>query len=117
MKRVFSMILVLMMVVTLGALPVAAIHDSHSIKFVDESGASISGPIPLEATEEQEFTHTFAVLKCGGDGTYGVTFGVDVGSSLPDWLRLDSDTGKITGTPPGRDSRDDDRVSYQRSRQ
>lgn len=98
MKRLLSMLLAVMMVLTLGTLPVAAEHEEHTIKFVDAEGNVIGGSISLEATVGQTFTHTFNVSKCGGTGEYGVTFSVD-SEALPDWLRLDGDTGVIRGTP------------------
>lgn len=95
MKRIFSMILAVMLVVTLGVLPTFADgeHGEHTIKFVE------SGPISLQATEGRAFTHTFEISKCGGAGTYGVTFSLGGGTTLPDWLSLDPSTGVISGTP------------------
>lgn len=98
MKRIFSMILAVMMVVVLGVLPAGADgaegteHTEHVIKFIDS-------PINLEATVGQEFTHTFNISKCDGKGTYGVTFSLQEGKNLPGGLTLDTTTGVISGTP------------------
>lgn len=56
MKRIFSMILAVMMVVVLGVLPAGADgtegteHTEHVIRFVDENKQQIDSPINLEAT-------------------------------------------------------------------
>ncbi len=96
MKRLISMILAVMMVVTLGVMPAAAIeHESHFIEFT----GAIDGQISLgEATVGVSYSYPFQTERCSGIAQESLSF------SSPDLERLSiglslTPAGLITGTP------------------
>lgn len=95
MKRLISMMLAVMLIATLGVLPVsAAEHTDHFIKFLDSDGQeSLAITLPT-ATVGREYNYAIRTRSCGD---FPITFQLD-GGDLPAGLTLNSD-GTISGTP------------------
>ena len=72
MKRIFSMVLAVMLVITLGALPAAATHGEHFIRFGNQTG---EGKLSLpEAHVGVEYSYSLLeneIEKCDGIAYYG----------------------------------------------
>ncbi len=95
MKRLISMMLAVMLIATLGVLPVcAAEHTDHFIKFLDSNGEESSTITLPPATVGQEYSYTIGTSSCGD---FTIAFELDSGD-LPDGLTLNTD-GTISGTP------------------
>lgn len=95
MKRLISMMLAVMLIATLGVLPVcAAEHTDHFIKFLDSNGEESSTIILPPATVGREYSYTIGTSSCGD---FPISFELDSGD-LPDGLTLNTD-GTISGTP------------------
>ena len=95
MKRLISMMLAVMLIATLGVLPVsAAEHTDHFIKFLDSDGQeSLAITLPT-ATVGREYNYAIRTRSCGD---FPITFQLD-GGDLPAGLTLNTD-GTISGTP------------------
>lgn len=95
MKRLISMMLAVMLIATLGVLPVSAAgHTDHFIKFLDSDGQESSTINLPEATVGREYNYAIRTRSCGD---FPITFQLD-GGDLPAGLTLNSD-GTISGTP------------------
>ena len=95
MKRLISMILAVMLIATLGVLPVCAVgHTDHFIKFLDSNGEESSTIILPPATVGREYSYTIGTSSCGH---FPIAFELDRGD-LPDGLTLNAD-GTISGIP------------------
>ena len=94
MKRLISMMLAVMLIATLGVLPVcAAEHTDHFIKFLDSDGEeSFTITLP-PATVGREYSYTIGVSSCSDHVTFRLN------SELPDGLHLNEATGEISGIP------------------
>ena len=96
MKRIFSMVLAVMLVITLGALPAAAIeHERHFIEFTDAIGGQISLG---EATVGVSYSYPFQTERCSGISEETLSFSSPELEELPINLSL-TPAGAITGTP------------------
>ena len=95
MKRVISMILAVMLIVTLGVLPAAAEeHTEHFFSFLDPYGdPSYEIHLP-PATVGREYSYTIGVSSCGKI----TKFHLD-SEWLPAGLNFNEATGEIYGTP------------------
>lgn len=95
MKRLISMMLAVMLIATLGVLPVSAAgHTDHFIKFLDSDGQeSLAITLPT-ATVGREYNYAIRTRSCGD---FPITFQLD-GGDLPAGLTLNTD-GTISGTP------------------
>lgn len=95
MKRLISMMLAVMLIATLGVLPVSAAgHTDHFIKFLDSDGQESSTINLPEATVGREYNYAIRTRSCGD---FPITFQLD-GGDLPAGLTLNTD-GTISGTP------------------
>lgn len=95
MKRLISMMLAVMLIATLGVLPVcAAEHTDHFIKFLDSDGEESSAITLPPATVGREYSYTIGASSCGD---FPIAFELDR-VDLPDGLTLNTD-GTISGTP------------------
>lgn len=94
MKRLISMMLAVMLIATLGVLPVcAAEYTDHFIKFLDSAGEeSFTITLP-PATVGREYSYTIGVSSCSDHVTFRLN------SELPDGLHLNEATGEISGIP------------------
>jgi len=89
------MMLAVMLIATLGVLPVcAAEHTDHFIKFLDSGSEESSTIILPTATVGREYSYTINTSSCGD---FPIAFELDRGD-LPDGLTLNTD-GTISGTP------------------
>lgn len=95
MKRLISMMLAVMLIATLGVLPVSAAgHTDHFIKFLDSNGEESSTITLPPATVGREYSYNINTSSCGD---FPIAFELDNGD-LPDGLTLNTD-GTISGTP------------------
>lgn len=95
MKRLISMMLAVMLIATLGVLPVcAAEHTDHFIRFLDSNGEESSTITLPPATVGRQYSYTISTSSCGN---FPIAFELDDGD-LPDGLTLNTD-GTISGTP------------------
>lgn len=103
MKRIFSMILAVVMVVVLGVLPAGADGEEgqeheHFIRFTEERNEENTGYVLPDATVGEEYYHQIKFDKCDHIDSNSIRFYLDY-ESLPDGLTLNETTGEISGTP------------------
>ena len=95
MKRLISMMLAVMLIATLGVLPVSAAgHTDHFIKFLDSNGQESSTITLPPATVGREYSYTIDTSSCGD---FPIAFELGSGG-LPDGLTLNTN-GTISGIP------------------
>ena len=102
MKRIFSMILAVMMVVVLGVLPAGAdgeegqVHE-HFISFTEERNDEDTGYVLPDATVGEEYNYQIGVEKCEHIDPDSIRFQLD-SETMPVGLTV-NESGLISGTP------------------
>ena len=102
MKRIFSMILAVMMVVVLGVLPAGADGEEgqeheHFIRFTGEINEENTGYVLPDATVGEEYKYQIGVETCEHIDPDSIRFQLD-SETMPAGLTV-NESGLISGTP------------------